>query len=108
MNDMQNILATISSPADLAKLSYEQLDALAAEIRAEIVRVVYRNGGHLGSNLGSVELTLALHFCFDFANDRLVWDVGHQTYCHKLITGRRALFDTLRRRGGLSGFPNKD
>ena len=108
MNDMQNILATINSPADLAKLSYEQLDALAAEIRAEIVRVVYRNGGHLGSNLGSVELTLALHFCFDFATDRLVWDVGHQTYCHKLITGRRAQFDTLRRRGGLSGFPNKD
>jgi len=105
---MQEILPTINGPADVRKLSYEQLDALAGEIRAEIVRVVYRNGGHLGSNLGTVELTLALHYCFDFATDRLVWDVGHQTYAHKLVTGRRAEFETLRRRGGLSGFPSKN
>jgi len=105
---MSDILPTINGPEQLKKLSIEELDRLAAEIRTEIIRVVYRNGGHLGSNLGTVELTLALHYCYDFPNDQLVWDVGHQSYAHKLITGRRDRFDTLRRLGGLSGFPNRD
>jgi len=105
---MSDILSTINGPEELKKLTTAELTKLAAEIRKEIIRVVYRNGGHLGSNLGTVELTLALHYCYDFPNDRLVWDVGHQSYAHKLITGRRDRFDTLRRMGGLSGFPNKD
>ena len=104
---MPDILQKITGPADLKALSTLELEQLAAEIRREIIRVVYRNGGHLGSNLGVVELTLALHQCFDFPRDRLIWDVGHQTYAHKLITGRREAFDTLRRLGGLSGFPSR-
>ena len=105
---MSKILSTIDGPEDVRKLSFDRLGELAAEIRKEIIRVVSLNGGHLGSNLGAVELTLALHYCYDFANDRLVWDVGHQTYAHKLITGRRDRFETLRTMGGLSGFPNRD
>jgi 1-deoxy-D-xylulose-5-phosphate synthase len=105
---MPDILPTITGPDDVKKLSPNELRKLAAEIRKELIRVVYRNGGHLGSNLGTVELTLALHYCYDFANDRLVWDVGHQCYAHKLITGRSDRFDTLRCMGGLSGFPSKD
>lgn len=99
------ILPTITSPQDLAQLTPEQLRILGRELREEIVRVVAKNGGHLASNLGVVELTLALHLSFDFARDRLVWDVGHQTYVHKLITGRYRQFPTLRKFGGLSGFP---
>jgi len=105
---MTDILPTINSPEDIKKLSLPKLNALADEIREEIIRVVNSNGGHLGSNLGTVELTLALHYCYDFSKDRLVWDVGHQCYTHKLITGRREQFETLRRMGGLSGFPNKE
>ena len=89
----------------LAQLTPGQLRILAKELREEIVRVVAKNGGHLASNLGVVELTLALHLSFDFTRDRLVWDVGHQTYVHKLITGRYRQFPTLRKLGGLSGFP---
>jgi len=105
---LDSILETIESAADLRRLSREQLTALAQELRDEISRVVARNGGHLASNLGAVELTIALHRCFDFTRDALVWDVGHQSYAHKLLTGRRAQFATLRCHGGLSGFPNRN
>jgi 1-deoxy-D-xylulose-5-phosphate synthase len=101
------ILDRIDSPADLRKLDIKGLYALAAEIRARIVDTVSRNGGHLASNLGVVELTLALHRVFDSPKDAIVWDVGHQCYAHKLITGRRKDFDTIRRAGGLSGFPKR-
>jgi 1-deoxy-D-xylulose-5-phosphate synthase len=101
------ILDTINEPADLRRLTREQLVLLAQELRDEILRVVGITGGHLASNLGVVELTLALHRVFDFRTDALVWDVGHQAYAHKLLTGRREAFATLRQPGGLSGFPNK-
>ncbi len=97
---MKGILASITS------LSLAEMEALAAEIRERIISVVCQNGGHLASNLGVVELTLALHRVFDFSQDRLLWDVGHQCYVHKLLTGRNARFDTLRQAGGISGFPN--
>jgi 1-deoxy-D-xylulose-5-phosphate synthase len=105
---MNKVLSTIQSPADLANLSTEQLVQLAAEIRERIISVVGRNGGHLASNLGVVELTIALHRVFDFRKDGLLWDVGHQAYVHKILTGRNAGFDTLRKAGGISGFPNTD
>ncbi len=104
---MPAILDGINGPADVRRLSAEQLPQLVAELREEICRVVAANGGHLASNLGAVELTVALHRCFDFSQDALLWDVGHQTYAHKLLTGRRARFHTLRQQGGLSGFPNR-
>lgn len=103
---MDSLLSSITSPKDLQTLTLEQLERLAAEIRTRIIDVVSRNGGHLASNLGVVELTLALHRAFDFSRDCLLWDVGHQCYVHKLLTGRQARFDTLRQAGGLSGFPN--
>lgn len=102
---MASILPTIASPRDIKHLTPVELRSLAKELREEIIRVVAKNGGHLASNLGIVELTLALHLVFDFSVDRLVWDVGHQAYVHKLITGRYPQFSTLRRFGGLSGFP---
>lgn len=101
------ILDSINSPADLKRLNLEDLKALSKEIRARIIAVVSRNGGHLASNLGVVELTLALHRVFDSPDDAIVWDVGHQCYTHKLITGRRDSFNTIRRKGGLSGFPKR-
>ncbi len=101
-----NVLETIRSPADVRALPAEQLPALAAEIRARILAVVSRGGGHLTSNLGVTELTIALHRAFDFSKDRLLWDVGHQCYPHKLLTGRNDRFDTIRKAGGLSGFPD--
>jgi len=101
------ILETIQSPEDLRRLTLDQLTQLAEEIRARIISVVCQRGGHLASNLGVVELTLALHRVFDFRTDRLLWDVGHQCYVHKLVTGRNALFDTLRQPGGISGFPSR-
>src|SRR6185312_3472390 len=100
-------LDRINSPADLRRLSYPELDQLAAEIRAYIVDTVTVTGGHLGSNLGAVELTLALHRAFDSPRDILLWDTGHQAYVHKLVTGRREAFPTLRQEGGLSGYPNR-
>ena len=103
---MMAILDTISSPAELRRLTLPELEQLAGEIRARIIEVVGRSGGHLASNLGVVELTLALHRVFDFRADRLLWDVGHQCYVHKLLTGRNARFDTLRQAGGISGFPS--
>lgn len=105
---MSGILSTIESPADLRKLSIAQLKELAEEIRQRIIAVVGRNGGHLASNLGVVEITIALHYVFDFLHDRLLWDVGHQAYVHKLLTGRNKNFDQLRKAGGPSGFPNID
>lgn len=105
---MNPVLPTIRGPQDLRGLSTPQLQLLAREIRERIVTVVGKNGGHLASNLGVVELTLALHRVFDFSRDRLLWDVGHQAYVHKLITGRNDRFDTLRKAGGISGFPSTD
>ncbi|KAF0243981.1 MAG: 1-deoxy-D-xylulose-5-phosphate [Planctomycetota bacterium] len=101
---MTRILDGINSPADLKPLSVEQLKQLAQEIRDEIELVTHQTGGHLGSALGVVELTLALHRVFDLSDDRLIWDVSHQVYPHKLVTGRRDRFRTLRQFGGLSGF----
>lgn len=103
---MKEILPTIKSPADLRQLTTPELIRLATEIRKRIIGVVSRQGGHLASNLGVVELTLALHHVFDFKRDYLLWDVGHQAYVHKILTGRNERFDTLRKHGGLSGFPN--
>ena len=97
----------INTPADLKGLSVAGLSDLAQEIREEIIAVVSKNGGHLASSLGVVELTLALHCVYDAPTDRIVWDVGHQAYAHKLITGRRAGFHTLRRQDGISGFPKR-
>ena len=98
----------ISVPADLRHLSPDELEALAGEVRGELVRVVSRNGGHLGASLGTVELAIALHAVFSSPNDRIVWDVGHQAYVHKLLTGRRDRFATIRQEGGLSGFLSRD
>lgn len=98
----------IEYPEDLKKLKLEDLPKLASEIRELIVDVVSKNPGHLSSNLGVVELTVALHYCFDFKKDKIVWDVGHQAYVHKILTGRRLKFPTLRQYKGLSGFPDKN
>jgi 1-deoxy-D-xylulose-5-phosphate synthase len=102
------LLDTINSPADLKKLTLEELEQLAAEIREEIVDTVSRTGGHLAPSLGVVELTIAIHYVFDAPKDKIIWDVGHQAYAHKLITGRRDRFHTLRTHGGISGFPKRD
>jgi 1-deoxy-D-xylulose-5-phosphate synthase len=102
---MGELLEQINSPDDLKKLSVVQLKALADEIRQFILGTVSRTGGHLASNLGVVELTLALHYAFDFKTDKLLWDVGHQCYTHKIVTGRREAFRQLRQADGVSGFP---
>jgi 1-deoxy-D-xylulose-5-phosphate synthase len=104
---MTRLLDKINSPEDLKCLPVEELPKLAEEIRETIIEVVSKNPGHLSSNLGVVELTLALHYCFDFKVDRLTWDVGHQCYIHKLLTGRREAFQKLRQYRGLSGFPDR-
>ena len=101
------LLQSINDPADLRKLPRGQLAAVAAELRAFVLDSVSRTGGHLSSNLGTVELTVALHYVFNTPYDRLVWDVGHQTYPHKILTGRRDRMDSLRQIGGLSGFPQR-
>src|SRR5215475_12013610 len=100
------ILPTIHTPADLHRLTDEQLTQLAQEMRDELVRVLSIRPAHFASNLGVVELCLALHLSFDFSRDRLIWDTGHQIYPHKLVTGRYGQFDTIRTRGGLMGYPN--
>jgi len=105
--DPMSILDRIDSPSDLRDLGLGELRALAEEIRRRIVETVSRNGGHLSSNLGVVELTLAIHRSFDSPRDAIVWDVGHQCYAHKLLTGRREAFESIRRPGGLSGFPKR-
>jgi 1-deoxy-D-xylulose-5-phosphate synthase len=104
---MVSLLETINNPADLRKLPRAQLNTLADELRAFLLDSVARTGGHLSSNLGTVELTIALHYVFNTPYDRLVWDVGHQTYPHKILTGRRGRMGTLRQLGGLSGFPQR-
>ncbi len=104
---MSNLLNTINSPADLRALPRQQLGALAFELRDYLLKSVAQTGGHLSSNLGTVELTVALHYVFNTPHDRVVWDVGHQTYPHKILTGRREKMSTLRQRHGLSGFPRR-
>jgi 1-deoxy-D-xylulose-5-phosphate synthase len=102
---MGKILDSVREPADLRRLTSAELATLALEIRALILDTVAKNGGHLASNLGAVELTIALNYVFDFRRDRIIWDVGHQSYTHKLLTGRRDRFHSLRTFGGISGFP---
>lgn len=102
-----SILKGVESPGDLRSLTAAQLDQLAGEIRASLVEYVTQTGGHLGPNLGVVELTLALHLVFDSPKDPILWDTGHQTYVHKMLTGRAGRFDSLRQQGGLSGYPSR-
>ena len=105
---MPQILPSITSPLDLRGLSVEQLEQLAGEMRQALCEVATTRTAHFASNLGVVELCLALHRVFDFRRDRLIWDTGHQIYPHKLITGRFAQFGTIRTRGGLMGYPNPE
>ena len=105
---MNSLLDQIISPDDVKKLDIEELNQLCGEVRKIIIATVAKNGGHLASNLGVVELTIALHYVFDLPRDKLIWDVGHQSYTHKLLTGRRDRFDTLRQYEGISGFPKRD
>ena len=105
---MSRLLDSINSPSDLKDLSHSEVEQLAAEIRDELVSTVSVTGGHLASNLGAIELTLALHRIFDLPQDKVIWDVGHQAYTHKLLTGRRDRFKTLRQYEGLSGFTSRD
>ncbi len=100
-----SIIGSIKGPADLKGLSTEELASLAEEVRRLIVETVSETGGHLASSLGAVEIALALHHVFDTPADRIIWDVGHQAYAHKILTGRADEFHTLRKLGGLSGFP---
>lgn len=101
------LLETIASPSDLKKLKPEQLPELAAEVREFLLKTVSATGGHLASNLGTVELSIALHYCFDSPSDKIIWDVGHQAYTHKILTGRRDRFRTQRQYKGISGFPKR-
>ena len=102
------LIDTINSPVDLRKLKLVDLPVLAKEIRQEMLSVVSKTGGHLSSSLGAVELAIAIHYSFDTPRDSVLWDVGHQAYAHKILTGRAKNFSTLRQLGGLSGFPNKE
>ncbi|MEO9511029.1 MAG: 1-deoxy-D-xylulose-5-phosphate synthase [Flavobacteriaceae bacterium] len=104
---MERLLTHIVSPKDLRKLSLEKLPQLAQELRDFIINIVATKEGHLGASLGVVELTIALHYVFDTPNDKLIWDVGHQAYGHKILTGRKEIFDTNRQLGGISGFPKR-
>src|SRR5690554_832984 len=101
------ILDRIDSAKDLRGLSLAELDTLAAEVRQEILRTVAAGGGHLASPLGVVELTLAIHYVFNTPEDRVIWDVGHQCYAHKIVTGRRDSFSNIRCKGGPSGYPKR-
>ena len=101
------ILEKIKKENDIKELSEEELEILADEIREFLIQKISVTGGHLASNLGVVELTMALHLFLDLPKDKLIWDVGHQSYTHKLLTGRRENFDTLRKYGGMSGFPKR-
>ena len=105
---MNTFLDHINSPADLKKLALHQLPALAKELRAFIIDIVATKEGHLGASLGVVELTIALHYVFNTPNDQLIWDVGHQAYGHKILTGRKKIFETNRQLNGISGFPKRD
>jgi len=108
MSEKESILAKVHFPEDIRRLGLAELNDLAREIREMMIATVSRRGGHLASSLGTVELTLAIHYVFDTPRDRLVWDVGHQAYAHKIITGRKECFDTLRQKGGISGFPKRE
>ena len=101
------MLEKINHPNDIKKIRPEDYKLLAKEIRRFLLYHISRTGGHLASNLGIVELTMALHLTLDFPEDKLIWDVGHQSYTHKLLTGRRDGFDSLRKYGGMSGFPKR-
>src|SRR5438034_10395369 len=101
------LLDAVKLPADIRNLCKDQLPQLADELRQEVISAVAVTGGHLGAGLGVVELTVALHYVFDTPNDRLIWDVGHQAYPHKIVTGRRDRIRTLRQGGGLSGFTKR-
>ena len=101
------MLEQINHPNDIQKLPEEALPKLAKEIRRFMIQKVSRTGGHLASNLGVVELTIALHRVYEFPKDKLIWDVGHQCYTHKILTGRKEQFDKLRKKGGISGFPRR-
>ncbi len=103
-----SVLADINDPEDIRKLNNAELSKLAQEIRNLIISTVASTGGHLASSLGTVELTLALHYVFNTPLDKIVWDVGHQAYAHKIITGRKDIFSTLRKKGGISGFPKRE
>ena len=105
---MSKILETIDSPQDLKKLPIEKLPELGKEIRDKLLDTISKTGGHLSSNLGVVELTLAMHYIFNSPEDKFIWDVGHQSYVHKLLTGRRGRFDTLRQSNGLCGFTKRE
>src|SRR5690554_1886568 len=104
---MYPLLESIDSPLQLRKLERKQLQELAEEMRAFLIESVSQTGGHLSSNLGVVELTIALHYVYDTPDDRLVWDVGHQTYPHKILTGRREAMHSLRKPNGIAGFPRR-
>jgi 1-deoxy-D-xylulose-5-phosphate synthase len=106
--DKSSVLSVVNFPDDIRRLDLAQLNRLAGEIREKIIEIVSRNGGHLASSLGAVELTLAIHYVFDTPRDKVIWDVGHQAYAHKIITGRKNLFHTLRTKGGISGFPRRE
>lgn len=99
------ILEKIKKENDIKKLSPQELEVLAEEIREFLIEKISETGGHLASNLGVVELTMALHLAFELPKDKIIWDVGHQSYTHKILTGRKAGFDELRKYGGMSGFP---
>ena len=103
----EKLLDKINYPSDLRKLEKSQLEQVSNELRNELIDVVSETGGHLGAGLGVVELTVALHYVFNTPNDKLVWDVGHQCYPHKIITGRKERIRTLRKGGGLSGFTKR-
>ncbi len=105
---MGDKLDQIQSPADLKAMDLEELNALSREVRDFLVKVVADNGGHLSSSLGTVELTIGIHYVFDSPRDKIIWDVGHQCYTHKILTGRKSVFSTLRRQGGISGFPCRE
>src|SRR6185369_15594609 len=104
---MSDHLDKINGPADLKQLKVEELIALASEVREFLLETVAKTGGHLASNLGCVELSIALHYCFNSPKDKIIWDVGHQAYTHKILTGRRDAFHTQRSYKGLSGFPKR-
>ena len=104
----KNLLDTISHPSELRMLTPEQLPKLAKELRTFIIEIVSTKEGHLGASLGVVELTIALHYTFDTPKDLLVWDVGHQAYGHKILTGRKSIFHTNRTLGGIAGFPSRE
>ena len=106
--DRSSIISVVNFPEDIRRLDLAQLNRLAGEIREKIIDIVSRNGGHLASSLGTVELTLAIHYVFNTPRDKVIWDVGHQAYAHKIITGRKNLFHTLRTKGGISGFPRRE